>query len=107
MFDEADFKSEEVFFDAFQVIAEKWKIPQYVFLKIADNHILLNLHMKEMVTLVMKDLEKQNMVKIEELIGNFDERNLIAGTNGHYMTEIVFEIEAANRKKELAKIIKI
>ena len=103
MFDEADFKSEEVFFDAFQVIAEKWKIPQYVFLKIADNHILLNLHMKEMVTLVMKDLEKQNMVKIEELIGNFDERNLIAGTNGHYMTEIVFEIEAANRKKRIGK----
>lgn len=103
MFNKSDFHSEEIFFEAFQYAAKKWKLPQYVYLKMADNHILLNLAAKEAVALLKKDLEKDKTIRLEELVGNFDERTIIEGAAGHYMTEVVFEVEAANRKKRIGE----
>ena len=103
MFEEEDFKSDEKFFESFQEIAKKWKIPKYVFLKVADNHILLNLSVKEMVKLIMRDLNKQKNIKLEEMVGDINDRTLMEGKNGHYMTEVVFEVEATNRKTHTGK----
>lgn len=103
MFEEQNFESEEDFFEAFQNVAQKWKIPKYVFLKMADNHILLNLNMKETVAILMKDLAKQKSIRLEELVGNINDRTLIKGEEGHYMTEIVFEVKAIDRKKHIGQ----
>ncbi|MFR8249055.1 MAG: lantibiotic dehydratase [Lachnospiraceae bacterium] len=57
MFEKEDFKSEETFFTSFQNIVRKWGIPKYVFVKFADNHILLDITMKETVKISSKGFE--------------------------------------------------
>ena len=93
MFEKKEIKSEEVFYVAFQNIAVKWRIPRYVFVKVADNHLLLDITMKEAVSLLLKDIEKGKTVKLEEFVGEFKDRTLFQDKENHYITEIVFEVE--------------
>ena len=104
MFEKEDFKSEETFFTSFQNIVRKWGIPKYVFVKFADNHILLDITMKEAVKFLRKDLNKGIVLKLEEMVGTFEERTLFQDKNNHYMTEVVFEVEKKERAKKEEKM---
>jgi thiopeptide-type bacteriocin biosynthesis protein len=101
--------TEETFFVSLRKWRDKWLVPRYVYLKLLDNRLLLDLDSKEhsrQIYSEIKNLKDNITLEIEEVVPTLDQTWLI-GDDGHYFSEFIIPLKLKNPKPEVSTLPKI
>lgn len=83
--------SDEAFFQAVQAWRADWKAPQFLYLSLFDNRMLLDLTKPHHVEEIRKELKQAGKVLLTET-GRVEERSIVQGAGGKYANEFVFSL---------------